>query len=310
MKLLITGSTGFVGKNLKEYFSLNCKYKVLAPNEYELDLTNADDVKIFLDDNKVDVVIHSATTLRNGTTYPQDVCEKNLRMFFNLIRSKSDHTKIINLGSGSEYSRAHWQPKMNETFFDKHVPEDPHSYSKYLISKYIENAKELNAVTLRIFGIFGKYEDYRFKFISNAIAKNISRLPITINQNVEYDYVYIDDFCEIIKIFIEKNAPNKSYNITPKYSTNLLEIADQVNLNSDYKSKVMVLNDGLGVTYSGDNSRFIEDFGNFDFKNISNSVSSLYNFYLNIKNEISIQDLESDQYLEYAKNIKMKYFKN
>ena len=136
MKLLITGSTGFIGKNLKEYFSLYNKYTVLAPNETELDLTNADDVKFFLDKHNVDIIIHSATTLRSGTIYPQDVCEKNLRMFFNLIRMKSDHVKIINLGSGSEYSRAHWQPKMNENFFDKHVPEDPHSYSKYIISKY------------------------------------------------------------------------------------------------------------------------------------------------------------------------------
>ena len=36
--ILLTGSGGFIGKNLKQY--LKNKYKLLTPRSYELDLTN------------------------------------------------------------------------------------------------------------------------------------------------------------------------------------------------------------------------------------------------------------------------------
>jgi GDP-L-fucose synthase len=308
MKLFITGGTGFIGRNLKEYFSREPKYKIFSPDEKELDLRNSENVNSFLKKNNIDIIIHSATTLRNETSYPSEVCENNLKMFFNLVRGKNSHTKIINLGSGSEYSRSHWHAKMTEEFFDEHVPEDPHSYSKYVISKYIESAKELNALTLRIFGIFGKYEDYRYKFISNAVAKNISNIPITINQNVLYDYIYIDDFCRIIEKIILKDNNYKSYNITPYKSNDLIEIANSVNNCSNKKSNIIILNSGLGITYSGDNSRLINDFGFFDFTSISDAISQLYKYYLLQGDIISKEDLKKDLYLDYAKNLKNKYF--
>lgn len=310
MKLLITGATGFVGKNLNEYFSMNEKYEVYAPNEVELNLIDSDSVDKFLKQHKFDAIIHSATTLRTATAYPADVCENNLKMFFNLARSKSDYTKLINLGSGSEYSRSYWHKKMKEDFFDSHVPEDPHSYSKYIISKYINNSRDLNALTLRIFGIFGKYEDYRYKFISNAIAKNISEMPIIINQNVSYDYIYINDFCRIVEIFLVKKNNNLSYNITPNNSVDLIDIANSVNRCGMRKSEIILLNDGLGVTYSGDNSQFIRDFGEFHFTEIFDAVTELYKYYSQNNFLISKEDLVSDLYLEYAKNLKHKYFKN
>lgn len=37
MKILITGSTGFVGRNVKEYFLKYTDYEIVAPNSKELD---------------------------------------------------------------------------------------------------------------------------------------------------------------------------------------------------------------------------------------------------------------------------------
>ena len=43
MKLLIVGGTGFIGKNLKIFFSKENSYKVYAPTRQELNLS--DDVE-------------------------------------------------------------------------------------------------------------------------------------------------------------------------------------------------------------------------------------------------------------------------
>ena len=307
MNILITGAEGFVGKNLVENFQRDA-YSVLHPSVQELDLTCSQSVSSYLNDHAVDVIVHSATTLRRGTDYPDDVCENNLRMFFNLVRAKRPSTKLINFGSGSEYSRKYWHAKMPETFFDHYVPDDSHSFSKYVISKYIDSCDVGEILTLRIFGIFGKYEDYKYKFLSNSISKNIMNIDIVINQNVIYDYIYIDDFYRVVRHFVENNSSYKCYNVTPTQPIDLIEIANLINEVSDHKVPVVVLNDGVGVHYSGDNSRLMAELNGFSFMTYKDAISDLYNYY---RKNISMLDeiaLRNDDYLNYAKKLKTDYF--
>ncbi len=302
MNILITGSEGFVGKNLVELFSKD-GFFTLNPGVAEIDLTDAVQVDAYLSEHDVDVIIHSATTLRQKTEYPDDVCEMNLRMFFNLVRSMKPSTRLINFGSGSEYSRPHWKKKMREVFFNSHVPTDSHSYAKYLISKYIEENTSLDMITLRIFGIFGKYEDYRYKFISNSIAKNLLQMPIVINRNAEYDYIYIDDFYLVVKHFVLNEPLYRSVNVTPEKPVELVSIAETINEISRYKSEIQVLNEGIGIYYSGDNSRLLESFSEFSTLAIRDSVRDLFNWYESRLSSLDITLLQQDDYLEYAKKI-------
>jgi len=216
--------------------------------------------------------------------------------------------KMLNFGSGSEYPRQNWGKKMREEDFGFYIPSESHSFAKYIISKYIEDNKKLNLVTLRIFGIFGKYEDYRYKFISNAIAKNLLKMPITINQNVIYDYIYIDDFCEIVKYFVNNDLKYKTYNVTPTLSIDLISIAKIINEISDYESDIQVLNNGIGVEYSGNNTRMLEEIGNFYFTNYNKSIFDLYSYY---KKNVSMLDQKAiinDEFLEYSKKLRNDYF--
>ena len=307
MTILITGAEGFVGRNLAESFVKN-SYPVLAPTRAELDLANAAAVADYFQRNTIDTIIHCATTLREVTTYPTDTCENNLRMFFNLERQLTSSMKLIHLGSGSEYDRKFWHAKMPEDFFDKHVPDDSHSYSKYLISKYIEEIRGKNIVCLRIFGIYGKYEDYRYKFISNSIVKNLLGMPIVINQNVVYDYLYISDFNRIAEYFVNNRAKHAAYNITPTASIDLLTIAGHINEVSAKKSEIQVLNDGIGVEYSGDNTRFLAETGGFTFTPDRDAIEDLYRHYASQATELDASSIRKDDYLEYAKKLKSDYF--
>ena len=61
MKILITGTNGFVGKNLQEYFRE--EYQDLhCPKRADLNLVDSPAVYSFLKDGKFDVVIHCAMT--------------------------------------------------------------------------------------------------------------------------------------------------------------------------------------------------------------------------------------------------------
>ena len=308
MAILITGAKGFVGRNLVEFFKEK-KYSVLFPTQKELDLRNSDDVARYFQNNLIECIVHCATTLREGTTYPPDTCENNLRMFFNLQKHNDSSIKMINLSSGSEYARKYLQKKMPENYFDKHVPEDSHSYSKYLITKYIRDANCENIISLRIFGIFGKYEDYRYKFISNSIVKNLLKMPIVINQNVVYDYLYIDDFAKIVEFFVKNKTTNKIFNVNPTKSIDLLTIANLVNKVSDYQSEIYVLNEGIGIKYSGDNSALLAEIGDFEFTEYGVAVAKLYQYYKDIAKELDVETIKQDPFLSYAKKLHRQYFR-
>ena len=307
MNILITGSEGFIGRNLAELF-LNKKYSVLFPTVNELELTDSGAVEKYFKNNSIETIVHCATVLRDGTNYPVDTCEKNLRMFFNLQKYMTPSMKMINLGSGSEYARAYWRKKMPEEYFDEHIPEDSHSYAKYLISKYIKEVNNENLICLRIFGIYGKYEDYRYKFISNAIVKNLLNMPIIINQNVIYDYIYINDFFKIVEYFVNNKTKNRIFNVTPTGSIDLLTIANLINKVSESKSEIRVLNEGIGVEYSGDNSKLMSEMGDFPFISPEAAIANLFKYYKSIKDKLDVSNIKQDAYLEYAKKLHTNYF--
>ena len=308
MKILITGVQGFVGRNLSYYFSA-AGHTVFAPEVAELDLRDEPSVARYLAAHPVDAVVHCATTLRADTAYPPDTCEFNLRMFFNLEKNLAPSVKLVNLGSGSEYSRAYWHRKMPESFFGTHVPKDSHSYAKYLISKYIDERNRDDLFCLRIFGIYGKYEDYRYKFISNAIVKNLLGLPIVINQNVIYDYISVEDFARLVEVLLLRNVRGRCFNVTPTESIDLVTLANLINEVSDRPVEVQVLNEGIGVEYTGDNSALMAEIEDFSFTPPMISIGDLYGYYKNIKAQLDYESVKADAYLNYAKSLRESYFR-
>jgi GDP-L-fucose synthase len=298
--IFVTGASGFIGKNAVEYFS--SRYQVLAPLHGELDLLSQSDVRRIFRENEIDYVIHCANVGGNRKDRNvDDILKKNLTMFFNLAENEKYFEKMIHMGSGAEYNKETMRPKENEIYFGKYLPFDDYGLSKYIISKYIE--KSDNIYCLRLFGVFGKYEDYEYKFISNAILKNILHLPITIMQNVFFDWLYVDDLIYIIDLFIKCSAANKAYNITSGVPTDLFTIAETINKISDFKSEILVKNPGLNLEYSGDNKRLLNEIGNFKFHQISNAIAILFNYYKSIIHKIDYDAIQKDEYAAYCKII-------
>lgn len=270
MKLLITGTGGFVGRNLKEY--LHAQYSDLkCPRSNELDLTDTVAVANYLMSNKFDVVIHCAVNIAS--------IEQNLRMYFNLERCSGHFGRMLSVGSGAEYDSRHYIPKMKEDYFGKHVPVDIYGLSKFVVAKDIESLAR-NIYNLRVFGIFGKYEDYRRRFISNNIFRVLSGLDISVNRNMRFDYLYVDDFCKLVDIFIQADPVRRSYNVCTGNSIDLMSIAEIIREVHGADVKICVKQEGMNTEYSGDNSLVSCEFGPFDFTPIRKAVEDLYRWYI------------------------------
>ena len=178
-----------------------------------------------------------------------------------------------------EYDKSKPIVKVKETDFGKAIPKDEYGFFKYICSKYIEKEKDI--VCIRIFGLFGKYEDYCYRFISNAIVNNLKRLSINMNQNVFFDYTYINDFVRIVDYFINHKVKHKFYNIGRGKKIDILTIANKINKISNKKSKITIKNIGLNNEYTCDNSRLANELKKFNFTDFDKSLVELYNWYKN-----------------------------
>ena len=275
--LLLTGGSGFIGRNICESY-LSEKYNIIAPSHSELDLSDEKSLDDFFNKHSVDIVIHAAVKPGHRNAEDQEnLFYTNTRMFFNLERKSHEYQKMIVLGSGAVYDNRYYSAKMVESEYNNHFPLDDHGFCKYVCEKVIE--KSNNIYDLRIFGIFGKYEDYSIRFISNMICKALFDLPLTMHQNRNFDYLYIDDLMPVLEYFIDNKPKFKAYNITPKESISLTEIAGIV-LKIAGKDLPLVINkDGIGLEYSGDNSRLSAEIRSLEFTPINQSIESLYTWY-------------------------------
>jgi UDP-glucose 4-epimerase len=195
---------------------------------------------------------------------------------------------MIYLGSGLVYDLRHYIHRMKESYFDTHVPVDEGGFSKYIISRYIEQID--NIVELRIFGIFGKYEDYAIRFISNAICKSLFDLPITIRQNRLFDYIHIDDLMPVLHHFIHHQGTYKSYNITPDHSVELKQLAEIVKAILGKDLPIRIALEGMGTEYTGDNCRLRQEIQSLKFTTHENAIRKLSEWY---RENIHMIDRES-----------------
>jgi UDP-glucose 4-epimerase len=292
MRILLTGGSGFIGRNLAE--QLAASYEVFAPSSAELNLLKELEVREYLRQHRFDVIVHSATTRTNrrlGT--PADLVDHNCRMFFNLARNQPSFGKMIHFGSGAEYDRARMAPFVTEDDFDACVPLDAYGFSKYVIAKYIEGSERI--VDLRLFGVFGPYEDYTVRFLSNACCRALKGMPIVIRQEVVFDYLYVKDLSELTRWFIEHDCRHRVYNACTGQRTVLTELARMVAEVSERGPQIFVRRSGMGGEYTADNSRLLAEMGQYEFYDLRRAIAELYAWYAEREIEISGDALRFDE---------------
>ena len=295
MRILITGGSGFIGRHLAE--QLAGTYEVSAPSSAELDLLNEQEVREYLDARRFDVIVHTATTRSNRRlAAPPDLLDRNCRMFFNLLRNQGRFGKMIHFGSGAEYDKTGLPARVKEEYFDTRVPRDALGFSKYICAKHIERSDRI--VNLRLFGVFGAYEDYTVRFISNACCRALRGLPIVLRQDIVFDYLYVKDLVKLTMWFIENDARYKAYNACtgrPVAISELARVIARVSAQvSGRNPGVSVMTEGIGPEYSADNSRMLTEMGGYRFWDLEDSIRDLYTWYER-NEEIDVESLRFDE---------------
>lgn len=213
MNILITGSKGFIGKNL--IVNLN-KYKHYNLFEYDID-NSKDELISFI--KEADFIMHLA-----GVNRPKDDSEflqGNRELTQELIEIMKDNGKNIPLLITSSIQAV----KNNAYGISKKASEDiVFNWSKETNNK---------SYVFRLPNVFGKWCRPNYNSVVATFMYNIANnLPIQINdEDYELNLVYIDDIIEEFKLTIENkaNINEQGYAYVPiTYNITLGQLADTI----------------------------------------------------------------------------------
>lgn len=296
-KVLVTGGSGFIGRNLVE--SLKERYLVYAPSSNELNLQDTEKTAEYLKEHSFDTVIHCANT--NNTRIDKrgvgsyDILTGNLRMYWNLARCEDLYGKMYYFGSGAEFDMEHYVDNMPEEYFDTYIPRDAYGFSKYIMN---QNAGKSDKIyNLRLFGVYGKYEEWNRRFISNNMCRILRGLNISINQDMMFDYLYIEDLCRIMVWFVEHTPKYHEYNVCTGSAVRLSEIADIIGTECGRGFPVRVLKEGEKLPYTADNTRLLAEIGGFEFTSLDTGVKQLWEYYSQEYRENGNFRMQIDQFI-------------
>lgn len=228
MKILLTGSTGFIGNHILQHFKKT--HIVHSPTSQVLNLCDLNKVlEWFAVNGPYDYIIHAA--IKNGNRVQvntlNDVID-NLTMFNNLQKANCNHGYLINFCSGAAFDRRYDIDKAKESFVLLQNPIDHYGLAKNLIAKEIAANSSLKAINMRLFGCFGTDEP-DFRLIKSTINKiKSNETPVVIKDRL-MDFFYIKDVLKTLEYALDNPLTfPRDINLVYQEKVNLLSIANYV----------------------------------------------------------------------------------
>jgi nucleoside-diphosphate-sugar epimerase len=227
MKVLITGSSGFIGGNLSNRLN-DAGYDVVG---YDLPDRNILDPEMMRHafDESPDVVVHMAAQayIPPGEADPFNNAITNVAGTVNVLeRARECSTRVVCCSSGAVYGSLARVPTYEEIECD---PESHYGVSKLAAEMYAKFYHEKRGVPVTMTRFSSVYGAGRPAGPINAFVERALKYePITIfgDGQTTRDYTYVDDVVEGLKLCIDGTIPysGEVYNLASGTQTSLLEV--------------------------------------------------------------------------------------
>ena len=234
MRVLVTGSAGFIGNhvslrlleegrdvvgidNLNSYYDVNLKRRRierLTPFENyinaPIDINDQDKLNKVFKDYKIDQIIHLAAQagVRHSLTAPRDYIDANISGFLNILEAcRNFSTKHLVYASTSSVYGGNTKIPFSEHDSTNH-PKSIYAATKKsneLMAHSYSHLFNFPVTGLRFFTVYGPWgrpDMALFKF-TKAILNN-KPIDLYNNGNMKRDFTYIDDIVESITHILAK----------------------------------------------------------------------------------------------------------
>ena len=230
MKVLLTGATGFLGKNLRSKLSMSHE---LVGVGSEWDLRNQEVCKRLISKCEPDAVIHAAGSVGGigaNQNNPGKFIYENLIMGTNVIHASMEQkvSKFVLLGTVCAYPK-HTEVPFEEKDIWNGYPEEtnaPYGIAKKALMQMVQSYNEqydFNGVNLIPVNMYGPHDHFNLTSshvipalilkIHNAIKNNEDQITIWGTGNASREFLFAEDCAEAILLALEKDIPPDPINI-------------------------------------------------------------------------------------------------
>ncbi len=216
-KIIIIGSSGFIGKSIKEYIK---KKKINISKVFTYSRTEKKNIINIKKLPKVDYIIYCINSKKINESI------KYFNHFKNLLSRYSRKTKILFLSSGAVYGKNITNKKSRETskinlLSINKLSGYKKNYAKekiYLEKKFMELSNHGYKVSIaRCYTFVGKYIPKNSHFLIGNLIKNIldrKKLSIKSNYKIIRSFMHTDDLSKcLFKIMNKTKGICKIYNV-------------------------------------------------------------------------------------------------
>ena len=218
MRILITGGTGMVGKNILEH-SKASNYEILAPSSSELNLCHFDSVDKYIKQHKPDIIIHAAGLvggIQANMARPVAFLVYNLDMGRNIIMTaKENNVKyFLNMASSCMYPREAQNPLAEELILKGELEPTNEGYAiaKVVATRLCEYIVKENPAlqykTVIPCNLYGKYDKFSpehshmvpavIKKIYEAKQNNATEIDIWGDGLARREFMYTADLADFV----------------------------------------------------------------------------------------------------------------
>ena len=250
LKLLITGSDGFLGSHITP--ALEDKFNIYP---LQSDLLDHDLVEQEIKEINPNIVLHLAARTEVQDSFHEQVTFSQINYVgtVNLIEQIYKHcTDFKNFIFASTMEVYGWQPISQEIVdygqpidmiaFDENTcpePNAPYAVAKYGCEKYLEYARrayDFPSTILRQTNCYGR-KDNNFFVTEQVITQMLqNKEEINLGHRLPYrNFIFVDDMINIWKIVVQNpdKVKNHTYTLGPNYPIQIEEyvniIADKIN---------------------------------------------------------------------------------
>jgi len=251
MRILVTGSEGFVGRNLCRYLE-DRGYEVLRVDmagsaEIRLDVANFDACLAKLMDLRFDAVVHLAAVanIPRCLEDPYQCFKVNSLGTLNVleIASRRSVERFIYSSSANVYGVPLELPVKETTPFN---PRTPYDYSKIASEAMVESyrrARGLRTVIFRSWKLFGEY-DVETAAIPRFIMACLKGEPLTLYNagRDSTDPTYIANFCHAVELALRRDeAVGEVFNLGTGNEITIRELAEKIREMTGSSSELRLL---------------------------------------------------------------------
>jgi ADP-L-glycero-D-manno-heptose 6-epimerase len=249
MKILVTGASGFVGKNLSNYLLKNGYTTKFIDSEYLEDLSWKNSLKSRLDKIDPEFIFHVGACSNTLETNVQKMMEENY-----------EATKVISEWANVNKRKLIYSSSAANYGINGEFPTSLYGWSKYVAEDYVIKS---GGVALRYFNVYGPGEENKglmASVIYQAYCKKKAGEQVFLYPGQpSRDFVYIDDVIAA-NIYAMKNyfdLNGKYYEVSTGHTRTFETVLDLAGIDYLYLDKSLIPS-GYQFFTCGDPKRWMQ----------------------------------------------------